>query len=171
MLLLCLAMWKDGKTAMEAGESKHCKLEEEGEAAQRGGGKTASRKTSGQLACSQRMPRTEQSGEGQSAPATPPDVGMKPVEEEEEHAMKLLLNALPYKNNSESWLWFPINSEWSFPDSLLSALPTNFTGNHRIGTTVVPGISSNFGACPVCPLKPTCAAGQPPEIRNYEIQL
>ena len=50
---------------MWAGESKYYKLEEEGEAAQRGGGKT-------------------QSGEGQSAPATPPDVGMKPVEEEEE---------------------------------------------------------------------------------------
>ena len=54
------------------------------EAAQIGGGKTASPKTSAQLACNQRTSRKERNGEEQSAWATPPDVGMKPVEEEEE---------------------------------------------------------------------------------------
>ena len=83
---------------MQTGESKHCKLEEEGEAAQRGGGNTASRKTSAQLTCSQRTPRTERSGEGQYAPATPPDVGMKPVEEE-----KSIIIFFCHNNNSNSF--------------------------------------------------------------------
>ena len=54
-------------------------------------GMTASRKTSAQLVCSQRTPWTKRSGEGQSVPATPPDVGMKSVEVQEEEALETVV--------------------------------------------------------------------------------